>query len=81
MKPKKFALPLLGIALFALLATPALAWWQFVANSPSGKREVYTRYKSEKVCKEALKLVDAKIAKKYPNLYPRVGSCEEYAPH
>jgi hypothetical protein len=81
MKPRQFALPALGLALFALSATPALAWWQFVAYSPSGARKVYTRYKSEKVCKEALKLVDAKIAKKYPKLYPRVGSCEEYVPH
>jgi hypothetical protein len=80
-KPRKFALLLFGAAAFAMSASPAFAWWQFVAYSPNGERHVYTRYQSEKICQEALKKVDAEIGKKYPALYPRVGSCEEYAIH
>jgi hypothetical protein len=81
MKPQKIILLLVGVATFAMSASPAMAWWQFVAYSPSGQRHVYTRYRSEKICQEALKKVDAEIGKKYPKLYPRVGSCEEYASH
>ncbi len=64
----------------ALSATilPAAAWWQFVGYTPDGSRKVYTPYRSEKECERQLKKVDARIAKKYPKLYPRVGSCEEY---
>jgi hypothetical protein len=78
MKPRVIALVLFGIALFATSAAPALAWWQFVAWEPSGERKVYTRYASEKACQAALKQIDASLAKKYPKLYPRVGTCEEY---
>lgn len=67
-----------GAALAAMAASPALAWWQFAAYNPSGERKVYSRYSTEKACKEALKKVDAELGKKYPNLFPRVGSCEEY---
>jgi hypothetical protein len=67
-----------GAAIFAMTASPALAWWQFVAYNPSGDRKVYTRYSTEAACKAALKKVDAEIGKKYPKLFPRVGSCEEY---
>lgn len=75
----KVVAPLLaGLALTFMTAAPALAWWQFAAWSPSGERKVYTRYQSETVCKTALKKVDTDLAKKYPHLYPRVGSCEEY---
>jgi hypothetical protein len=31
-----------------------------------------------KECNRALKLTEARLAKKYPELYPLVGSCEEY---
>ena len=65
-------------ALFAATASPALAWWQFVANSPSGEREASPRYATQKECENALKVTEAKLAKKYPELYPLVGSCEEY---
>jgi hypothetical protein len=65
-------------AALTLTASPAFAWWQFVAYSVSGERKVYTPYRSEKECEAALKQVDAKIAKENPKLYPRVGSCEEY---
>ena len=78
MKPRIIALLLAGTALFVMSAAPALAWWQFVAWSPNGERKVYTPYKSEKACRTALEKVDAELAKKYPQLYPRVGSCEEY---
>ena len=78
MKRKTIAVVLAGVALSVMSAAPALAWWQFVAWSPSGERKVYTRYATEKACKAALDKVDADLAKKYPDLYPRVGSCEEY---
>jgi hypothetical protein len=73
-----FALLLSAFAIFAISAAPALAWWQFVAYNPDGDRKVYGRYASEKTCDVALKKVDAELGKKYPKLYPRVGSCEEY---
>jgi hypothetical protein len=78
MRPRIIASLLAGTALFVMSAAPALAWWQFVAWSPSGERKVYTRYASEKACQAALAKVDAALAEKYPQLYPRVGSCEEY---
>jgi hypothetical protein len=78
MKPRVIALLLCALALFAMSAGPALAWWQFVAWNPDGDRKVYTPYASENACKTALKQVDGQLAKKYPKLYPRVGSCEEY---
>ena len=77
MKPRQIALLLFGAATFTMAASPAFAWWQFVAYNPSGQRKVYS-YGSEKACNAALKKVDARLAKKYPKLFPRVGSCEEY---
>jgi hypothetical protein len=76
-------LRILAILLFALSVleistAPAFAWWQFVAWNPSGERKVYGRYSTEKACQDVLKQVDAELGKKYPKLYPRVGSCEEY---
>jgi len=65
-------------AVFAGTSSPALAWWQFVANSPSGQRQVSARYATQKECEAALKVTESKLAKKYPELYPLVGSCEEY---
>ena len=78
MRSRIMTLSLSALALFALSARPALAWWQFVAWNPDGDRKVYTPYGSEKACQAALKQVDVELAKKYPKLYPRVGSCEEY---
>jgi hypothetical protein len=69
---------LVAAAVFAVTASPALAWWQFVANSPNGQRQVSPRYASQTDCENALKVTEAKLAKKYPELYPLVGSCEEY---
>jgi hypothetical protein len=78
MTSRKITLLIFGIAIFAMSASPALAWWQFVAYNPSGERKVYAPYADEKTCKAALKEVDARLGKQYPKLYPRVGSCEEY---
>lgn len=78
MKSRTIFLLIFGIATFAVSASPALAWWQFVAYNPSGQRKVYAPYSNEKTCEAALKKVDAKLGKQYPKLYPRVGSCEEY---
>jgi len=78
MKLRVIVLTLSTLALFAMSAAPAFAWWQFVAYSPNGDRKVYTPYASEKACNAALKQIDADLGKKYPKLYPRVGSCEEY---
>jgi hypothetical protein len=56
----------------------ASAWWQFSANSPSGERHVSPHYGTMKECEAGLKVTEAALAKKYPDLYPLVGSCEEY---
>lgn len=69
---------LVAAAIFAGSASPASAWWQFVANSPSGQRHVSVRYPTQKECETALKATESKLAKQYPDLYPLVGSCEEY---
>lgn len=80
MKARTIPFLLLVAAGLAATATPALAWWQFVALGPDGQRQVYTRYKTEKDCNAALKVVQARLEKKYPNpdRFPLVGSCEEY---
>ncbi len=78
MKPRHFAILLSAPALFVMSAAPALAWWQFVSYVPDGTRKVHTPYANEKTCQAALKQVEAELAKKYPKLYPSVGSCEEY---
>ena len=78
MKLRVIALMLCAFALFAMSAAPALAWWQFVSYTPDGERKVHTPYANEKICQTALKQVEAELAKKYPKLYPSVGSCEEY---
>lgn len=68
---------IVGAAL-AASALPACAWWQFVANGPNGERQVSPHFSSQKECKSALKAAESQLAKKYPDLYPLVGSCEEY---
>jgi len=76
---RQVALSILVVgAVFAATALPAFAWWQFVANSPSGERQVSPRYATQRECESALKVTESKLAKKYPDLYPLVGSCEEY---
>ena len=65
-------------ATLAAIASPASAWWQFVGNGPNGERQVSPHYSSEKECQSALKAAESRLAKKYPGLYPLVGSCEQY---
>jgi hypothetical protein len=65
-------------ATLAAMVSPASACWQVVANSPNGQRQVSPHYSSQKDCKSALKATETRLAKKYPELYPLVGSCEEY---
>ena len=72
---------LVAMAAGVLLVTwvsPASAWWQFVANGPNGEREPSPHYGTLQECKSALKETEAALAKKYPDLFPLVGSCEEY---
>ncbi len=68
---------LVGVTL-ALSVTPAAAWWQFVFNGPNGERQISPHFKTEKECNSVLKVAEAQLAKKYPDRYPLVGSCEEY---
>lgn len=53
-------------------------WWQFVMNGPNGERQVSPHFRSEQECNTALKATEAWLAKKFPNRYPLVGSCESY---
>ncbi len=78
MKPPTIPLLLIAGATLAASASPALAWWQFVALGPNGERQVSPHYNSEKECNSALKITEAALAKRYPDQYPLVGSCEEY---
>jgi len=68
---------LVGMTLAAAVS-PAAAWWQFVANGPNAGRHVSPHFSSQKECKSALKATESRLAKKFPSLYPLVGSCEEY---
>lgn len=72
-------LPVLVVgSALALSTMPAAAWWQFVINGPNGERQISPHFGSEKECKEVLKITETELAKKYPDLYPLVGSCEQY---
>jgi hypothetical protein len=55
MKRRIISLWLFAVAALAISVSPALAWWQFVAYSPTGQRKVYTPYRTEKECEAALK--------------------------
>lgn len=68
---------IIGVTLGASLSA-ASAWWQFVANNPNAERRASPHYGTLKECQRALKLTESALAKKYPDLYPLVGSCEEY---
>jgi hypothetical protein len=65
-------------AVLALSSSPAAAWWQFVFNGPNGERQISPHFETEKECKSVLKLTETELAKKYPDRYPLVGSCEQY---
>ena len=64
--------------IFALTATPAPAYWQFIQRPPGAEVKPSPRYASQKQCEEALKKVEAALKKAYPDRYPLVGSCEEF---
>ena len=80
MKPRivTFLLLGIGIAISALLATPALAYWQFFERPPGVEVKPSPRYASQKECEAAFKKAEAALKKAYPDRYPLVGSCEEY---
>lgn len=80
MKPRTiiFLLPGIAIAVVALLITPALAYWQFYERPPGIERKPSPRYGSQKQCEAALKIVEERLKKAYPDRYPLVGSCEEF---
>jgi hypothetical protein len=71
-----FSLLIISVTIGA--ASPASAWWQFAANRPNGERQTSPHYGTLKECNWALKLTELRLAKKYPELYPLVGSCEEF---
>ena len=71
-------LPVFLIATLALSVTPVEAWWQFVVNGPNGERQISPHFETEMECKRVLKVTEAELAKKYPDRYPLVGSCEQY---
>jgi hypothetical protein len=77
MTPRTFAF-LCAFPVLVMSASPALAWWQFAAWGENGERKVYTRFSTEARCNAALKAVEARLKKKFPNRYPLVGTCEEY---
>jgi len=66
------------VVLLSFMATPALAYWQFIERPPGFEVKPSPRYGSKKQCDDALKKVEAALKKAYPNRYPLVGSCEEY---
>ena len=68
----------LAAVIFALTATPAPAYWQFIQRPPGAEVKPSPRYASQKQCEEALKKVEAALKKAYPDRYPLVGSCEEF---
>jgi hypothetical protein len=80
MKPRIATFLLLGsgIAIVALLATPALAYWQFFERPPGVEVKPSPRYGSQKECDAALKKTAEALKKAYPDRYPLVGSCEEF---
>jgi hypothetical protein len=80
MKLRVDTLLLLGscIATVALLATPALAYWQFIERPAGVEVKPSPRYGSQKACEAALKTAEARLKKAYPDRYPLVGSCEEF---
>jgi hypothetical protein len=66
------------IAFVSVLATPAVAYWQFIERPPGTEVKPSARYATQKECEAALKKVEAALKKAYPDRYPLVGSCEEY---
>ena len=80
MRPRVITLVRVGmaVAITALMATHAAAYWQFIQRPPGVEVKPSARYASQKQCEEALKKVEAALKKAYRDRYPLVGSCEEY---
>jgi hypothetical protein len=70
--------PVFCIAIMVLLATPALAYWQFLERPPGAERVPSGRFSTQKQCEAALKVAETRLKKAYPDRYPLVGSCEEF---
>ena len=67
-----------SLAIVALPATSALAYWQFIERPAGVEVKPSPRYGSQKECEAALKKAEAALKNAYPDRYPLVGSCEEY---
>ena len=80
MKSRGLTIQLLcaSVAVFAVLATPAAAYWQFIERPAGVEVKPSPRYGTQKECQAALKKAEASLKKAYTNRYPLVGSCEEY---
>ena len=77
-RTRTFLLFGIGIAILALLASPALAYWQFTERPPGLERKPSPRYSTQKQCDAAFKKAEAALKKAYPDRYPLIGSCEEF---
>lgn len=77
MSLRAVSLVLAAAAVSTSVSAPAI-WWQFVMNGPSGERQISPHFRSEQECNTALKATETWLAKKFPNRYPLVGSCEAY---
>jgi hypothetical protein len=51
----------LAAVIFALTATPAPAYWQFIQRPPGAEVKPSPRYASQKQCEEVLKKVEAAL--------------------
>jgi len=49
-----------------------------VSLGPNGLRQIHSPFKDEASCQAALKKVEERMKKQFPNQFPLVGSCEEY---
>ena len=80
MKSRIIAVPLLGagIAMLAVVATPALAYWQFFERPPGVEIKPSPRYATKGQCEAAFKIAEARLKMAYPDRYPLIGSCEEF---
>jgi hypothetical protein len=78
MRHQAISLLLITSAVVAISVSPASAYWQFVWKGPGGERQVSPHFTSEKECRSVLKVTESTLAKKFPERYPLVGSCEEY---
>jgi hypothetical protein len=69
----------LAAAVLSTAPSEPPVWWQFVMNGPNAERRVSPHYRSEQECNAALAATASWMAKRFPDRYPLVGSCEAYA--